>query len=555
MSKIPSHGSEQTLLAKKAATTPVSTLQHLAFDNSLHANIISIPSTGEIITVNTAACNLLGYSKEELTGKNISAIFEINKSSFKKMLKQRMANGHFAGLITTITRAGNIIPCEITSAVFFDNGNEKAITTIVDVSKNMLKQSKIDTKKEKIIAHNIIQAKNKADVRLAENNKWIKFIAKTSYDVMWDWNIFTGEIYVGDSIREVFGYNVQNNTVSFRDVVLRLLPAEKDAVEKKLFKSIASASKSWTDSFSFKRNDGSIASTTCRASIVRNEGGKAVRMIGALHDVSRLQVLENKLEEQITAHEAGSQRFLLAAKLAFDVIWDWNIESNAMFIGEGFEEAFGYSIKDNQGNTEHWRKNLYPDDKDWVIKRLEDAIASSGEHLQYSYRFVRADGSVANVFDRASIFRHADGKAYRMIGVMQDVSRQTENKRLATDVTDDNKTILIKKIKNIIVDMVHYSEEQLQTNFSNHLSKKLQYDYTYLANLFSEGTGISIQKFIIEQKIERVKELINSDKISLTQIAAKLHYSSVAHLSNQFKKVTGFTPSFYLQHENNPKKI
>jgi PAS domain S-box-containing protein len=201
-----------------------------------------------------------------------------------------------------------------------------------------------------------------------------------------------------------------------------------------------------------------------------------------------------------------------------------------MFIGEGFEEAFGYSIKDNQGNTEHWRKNLYPDDKDWVIKRLEDAIASSGEHLQYSYRFVRADGSVANVFDRASIFRHADGKAYRMIGVMQDVSRQTENKRLATDVTDDN-------------------------NFSNHLSKKLQYDYTYLANLFSEGTGISIQKFIIEQKIERVKELINSDKISLTQIAAKLHYSSVAHLSNQFKKVTGFTPSFYLQHENNPKKI
>jgi PAS domain S-box-containing protein len=226
-----------------------------------------------------------------------------------------------------------------------------------------------------------------------------------------------------------------------------------------------------------------------------------------------------------------------------------------MFIGEGFEEAFGYSIKDNQGNTEHWRKNLYPDDKDWVIKRLEDAIASSGEHLQYSYRFVRADGSVANVFDRASIFRHADGKAYRMIGVMQDVSRQTENKQLATDVTDDNKTILIKKIKNIIVDMVHYSEEQLQTNFSNHLSKKLQYDYTYLANLFSEGAGISIQKFIIEQKIERVKELINSDKISLTQIAAKLHYSSVAHLSNQFKKVTGFTPSFYLQHENNPKKI
>lgn len=95
--------------------------------------------------------------------------------------------------------------------------------------------------------------------------------------------------------------------------------------------------------------------------------------------------------------------------------------------------------------------------------------------------------------------------------------------------------------------MVHYSDEQLQTNFSDYLSKKLEYDYTYLSNLFSEAEGIPIRKFIIVQKIERAKELIINDQFTLTQIASTLHYSSVAHLSNQFKKVTGLTPSLFKQ--------
>ena len=97
------------------------------------------------------------------------------------------------------------------------------------------------------------------------------------------------------------------------------------------------------------------------------------------------------------------------------------------------------------------------------------------------------------------------------------------------------------------MDLVHYSDEQLQTNFSDYLSKKLQYDYTYLSNLFSEMENISIQKFIIAQKIERAKELMTNPELTLTQIALRLHYSSVAHLSNQFKKVTGVTPSYFKQ--------
>ncbi len=113
------------------------------------------------------------------------------------------------------------------------------------------------------------------------------------------------------------------------------------------------------------------------------------------------------------------------------------------------------------------------------------------------------------------------------------------------ELMDDKKAILIEKIKNVIVEMVHYTEAPLKINFSNFLSEQLLYDYTYLSNLFSEVTGITIEHFIIAHKIERVKELIVYDELNLTEISYLLNYSSVAHLSNQFKKVTGLTPSHF----------
>jgi AraC-like DNA-binding protein len=113
------------------------------------------------------------------------------------------------------------------------------------------------------------------------------------------------------------------------------------------------------------------------------------------------------------------------------------------------------------------------------------------------------------------------------------------------ELMDDKKAILIEKIKNVIVEMVHYSEELPKTNFSDYLSERLNYDYTYLANLFSEVTGTTIEHYIISHKIERVKELLLYDELNLTEISYMLNYSSVAHLSNQFKKITGLTPTYF----------
>jgi AraC-like DNA-binding protein len=139
------------------------------------------------------------------------------------------------------------------------------------------------------------------------------------------------------------------------------------------------------------------------------------------------------------------------------------------------------------------------------------------------------------------------GTAEILEEISQNQHAQLKKNLLASglELLDDRKSILIERIKNLIVEMIHYSDEGPKLNYSDFLSKKLNYDYTYLSNIFSEVKGITIQQFIIINKIEKVKELLFYDELTLTQIADKLHYSSVAHLSNQFKKITGLSPSFF----------
>ena len=139
------------------------------------------------------------------------------------------------------------------------------------------------------------------------------------------------------------------------------------------------------------------------------------------------------------------------------------------------------------------------------------------------------------------------------VEVMENISdEQREQLKLALhksglELMDDRKAVLIEKVKNVITEMVHYSDELPKMNYSDYISRKLDYDYTYLSNLFTEVKGITIQQFIIIHKIERAKELLLYDELNLTQISFKLNYSSVGHLSNQFKKITGLTPSSFKQ--------
>jgi YesN/AraC family two-component response regulator len=141
--------------------------------------------------------------------------------------------------------------------------------------------------------------------------------------------------------------------------------------------------------------------------------------------------------------------------------------------------------------------------------------------------------------------------------IMEDLSAEqldnlnTSLKKIGLELLYDKKYILVEKIKTIIIEMVHFNEDQINTNLSDYLCEKLNHNYTYLSNLFTEIKGTSIENYYMSNKIEKVKELLVYDELNITEIAYKLHYSSVAHLSNQFKKMTGLTPSHFKNLKNN----
>ena len=147
------------------------------------------------------------------------------------------------------------------------------------------------------------------------------------------------------------------------------------------------------------------------------------------------------------------------------------------------------------------------------------------------------------------------------VEIMEDISDEqrqelrTELKKTGLELMDDKRAVLIERIKNVIIEMVHYSDELPKINYSDYLSEKLNHDYTYLSNVFSEVKGITIQQFIIIHKVERIKELLLYDELNLTEISYRMNYSSVAHLSNQFKKITGLTPSNFKQLKNKRSAI
>jgi AraC-like DNA-binding protein len=131
---------------------------------------------------------------------------------------------------------------------------------------------------------------------------------------------------------------------------------------------------------------------------------------------------------------------------------------------------------------------------------------------------------------------------------------QTNLKEVGLSVITNKKNILVEQVTSTIIELVHFTEDQIKVNLSDFLSEKLNYNYTYLANLFSEVKGTTIEKFYLTHKMERVKEMILYDDLNLTEISYKLHFSSVSHLSNQFRKFTGMTPTQYKQLQNKTRE-
>ena len=297
-------------------TAPPSDLLHQkAFDHSLQASIIFIVSDGRIIRVNRAACKLLGYSKKELLARNRDDIFSTSDGSYKKMLRQRKAVGSVKADLSIIRKSGRLWPCEITSVIFNDsNGVPNSVMSIVDLRERLLKQKKIDIENEKSVAGDIVIAQSKSESLQAENTDWIKSIAKSSYDVIWDWDIVADLISFGKNYEQIFGYKLPANKISFDEWINFFQPAERAAMKQKINNVFDTRKKSWRNTYPFICPDGTVGRAISRANIVRDNDGKATRMIGVIHDISKLQKLEGIIQQKALLKEKQIIEAIVEAK-------------------------------------------------------------------------------------------------------------------------------------------------------------------------------------------------------------------------------------------------
>jgi len=291
----------------------------LIFENTQQAFIVSLTGSGRITLANKAACTLLGYTQSELLRLRLGKIFRQPVKEKGSPVKKDHP------IICSVAPAsGILLNCLLSTSGFADSkGKSYTISCITDLSGLATAQRSTYQVKERAAHKNIKQQQAKALALLTKNNDWLKRAGKVSYDIMWDWDVSNNKIYVGDSAEELFGYRMSNNTISFADFRHCLLPKERKGIEHRITLALASRKKSWKDSFHFKHYDGSVAFITSRASIVRDDKGKALHFIGAMKDVSRLQELEEDALQKVSAdalhelslHEAHEEKMEDAMKL------------------------------------------------------------------------------------------------------------------------------------------------------------------------------------------------------------------------------------------------
>ena len=308
----------QILYNKKRSRKPKSgsslnraNLGQLGFDNSSLANIVFTLSSGNIIMVNKAASKLFGYSKKLLLTKNKIDIFDITESNFKKLLKQQTV-AEKSIILNGIKKDGQLFPCEINYAVFKnDNGVEKAIISIADKSQSILDQKNIDTKNQKIVAENIILAQAKSNEErlnyenigrkkvLDEVEEHFRIIFNLSSDVLFDSDLATDKVMVNDAYESEFGYKRTKNMMASEDWAIHIHPDDKEDVMKGYHRVLKSKEINWKNGYRFLRRDGSVANVLVNRIILRNSNGKAYRVIGSMHEISKQKALEESLEQEI----------------------------------------------------------------------------------------------------------------------------------------------------------------------------------------------------------------------------------------------------------------
>ncbi len=258
------------------------------------------------------------------------------------------------------------------------------------------------------------------EIALKESNQRYQFVNKATEDALYDWDIKIDNIKWGEGFFKMFQYRKPEGKFPLSKWLDLVHPDDREKVELSLNKKLKDTlTNKWYEEYRFKTAQGEYRDVMENGYILRDEFGKAKRMIGVLRDVTRLREYEKELE-------SANERYRFATKATSDAIWDYNAEDGSVFWGAGFENLFGYKLKNLKPDLSPWYDNIHPEDRERIDKSYKEAINDNTEIWEEEYRFKNIHGQYLDVFDRGFIVRDKKGKAKRMVGAIQDITRKKQ---------------------------------------------------------------------------------------------------------------------------------
>ena len=307
----------------------------------------------------------------------------------------------------------------------------------------------------RLVLANDITEKVKAEEELIRSNERFAYAVKASSDALWEWDRITDSVYIAEAYTTILGWKVGPDR-KFTDWHDYIHPDDKEATLDGFYQALKDPNHEiWQMEYRYRRADGEYATVIDKAYIIRNEAGEPIRVVGSIRDITQRKKAENELIR-------SNERFVLAGKATSDAIWDADLFSDTIIWGEGFETLFGHKIEGSAG-AETWVNNIHPDDKERVL-RDHYAVLDDDKSTFWKdeYRFLRADQTVAYVIDKGIIMRNEEGKAYRMIGAMQDITDRKENEeKLARE------RYLLRTLIDHLPDYIYVKDSQFRHIINN----------------------------------------------------------------------------------------
>jgi PAS domain S-box-containing protein len=273
---------------------------------------------------------------------------------------------------------------------------------------------------------------------LQKTNQRYKYATKATFDALWDWDVLKSTLFWGEGFKNIFGYDTKGlqPISSWTD---HIHPDDIENVTSGIYDIINGSETNWTDEYRYQKADGSYAYVIDRGFVIRNDIGKAVRMVGAMQDISKSKMHEVALEE-------SNQRFAYAAKATSEAIWEWNAHQPQIFKEYGYQDLFGYHFTDHQGDVSFWASKVHPNDYEHTWLAMEKTKADPlTNDWTIEYRFLKANNEYICIKEKAILLRDDNGNLVRMIGSMQDVTLQKleeeQLKLFADDLYKRNKEL------------------------------------------------------------------------------------------------------------------